>query len=107
MDFIDVLIQIRDFFTEDIYNFFYQVFREITAWYVIWVLKAKIAMLSFAFDVASTIMTNLNLSQHLDYYYSQLDSRTLEYMAFFRLPDAINLLIQAYITRFTLDVIRW
>jgi hypothetical protein len=107
MDFIDIVIQIRDFFTEGIYEFFYEVFREITAWYVIWVLKAKIAALSFAFDVASTIMTNLNLSQHLNSYYSMLDSRTLNYMAFFRLPDALNLLIQAYITRFTLSVIGW
>lgn len=107
MDFFDVLIQIRDFFTDDIYDFFYEVFRQISAWYVVWVLKAKIFALSFAFDVASTIMTNLNLSQHLNSYYSMLDSNTLQYMSFFRLPDAINLLIQAYITRFTLDVLGW
>lgn len=96
-----------DFFNTGIYLFFEDLLKEAVAWLVISKIEFQIWSLGFSWDVAKTIMFNLNVSGYIQSAWSSLDGRTLGYLTFFRVPDALNLLIQAYITRITLAVMGW
>jgi hypothetical protein len=68
--------------------------------YLISEIEFKIFMLKFAWDVAKELLTSLNISPLIASAWSQLDSRVLQFITFFRIPEGINLLISAYTTRF-------
>lgn len=90
-----------------IYGFIEEAFKELAAWYVVMKIKAMIFMLHFSWTVASTIMENLSLGAYINQAFSSLDSRFMAYLTFFRVPESLNLLLQAVITRFTLSILGW
>lgn len=93
---------------QDVYNFFhgglYELLTKWTAWFIRWfvvgMFKAKIAALTFAYDVAQELITSMNLSAYLNNAYASLESRTLAALTFFRIPEAINIIISASVTKF-------
>ena len=102
---IEALQAVSDFFTEDIFAFADSVFVQISTWIVTWTYKMKIALIGVSWGVAENIMTNLNLSALIDESWSAIDDQTMGYITFFRLPEAFNVLIQAVIARYSLNVI--
>lgn len=94
--------------TQDLSDFihtgFYQKLTEFTAWFIRWwvvgMFKAKIAALTFAYDVAQELLTQLNISSYLNAAYANLESRTLAMLTFFRIPEAINIILSAATTKF-------
>lgn len=104
---IDAVQYFLDFFSTGIYSFAEDALKEATAWYVVGVVKAKIYMIGFAWDVAKIVLQNIGLSAFISEAWSHLDSQIVGYLTFFKVPDALNILIQARITRFVLSVIGW
>lgn len=108
MDAIAQALQvISDWLDLGIYDFFGQVFKELVAWIVIAKIKFQLWALTFSWEVAKTIIFNLHLTDYIQLAWNSFDSTTLGYLNFFKIPEALNILMQAYITRLTLAVMGW
>ncbi len=104
VDIVDAIVnlgqQVSDFFTVGIYN----LLAKFTAWFIKWYMvawfKAKLAALAFSWSVAQELMTSLDISAYLDSAWGALESRTLSMLVFFRVPEAVNIIISASVTKF-------
>lgn len=90
-------------FSEGIYDFIVEIY----AWGIIkveqfkwWWLKES---LIFAWDIAHQLLIDLNISSKLTAAWSSLDSDTLGWLSFFRIPECINVLLNAAATRFVMS----
>ena len=95
----DLRQQIDDLRSSGIYQFFTHWFAEFLKWFVVGWYKAKLQAITFSWDVASEILSSLNLSSVLQSAFSQLDSNVVSVISFFRIPEAINLILSAHVTR--------
>lgn len=99
------LIFIGDFFITGVYD--------ILVWFSALVIeKATLALLDFAiwslpfaWDIAQQIIRDLDLSSLLHDAWSSLDSTMMGVATVLRIPEAVNLLISASITKYVLRFI--
>lgn len=96
-----------DYFNEGIYGFFHELLEEIVAWLVIAKLQAMLWTMQFSWGVAKQIMINLNIGDYISLGFSSLDPVLMGYLNFFRVPESLNLIVQAIATRVTLRVMGW
>ncbi|MDU4190655.1 MAG: DUF2523 family protein [Aeromonas sp.] len=86
-------------------------FHRFTAWgiefYTLCVITAKLEMLKFAYLVAKQITTDINLSGYLLSSLSQLPSGVRWALEKINFVNGLNLIINAYITRFVLNFLGW
>ena len=101
----EFLQAIADFFTTGIYEFFTELLALVMVKGMVLWFKAQLAGLEFAWGVGSTIIQNLNISQHISTAFSGLSGQVVATLSFFRFPEAINMLLTAGATRFVLKFI--
>jgi len=86
-------------------------FHRFTAWgiefYTLCVITAKLEMLKFAYLVAKQITTDINLSGYLLSSISQLPSSVKWALEQLNFVNGLNLIINAYITRFVMNFMGW
>lgn len=104
---IDGFQWLIEFFNTGIYDFFKQSMEEFVAWIVIGKIQFQIWAIEFMWGVAKVILVNVGISQMLEAAWGGLDSVLLGYLNFFRLPDALNIIFQAYVTKVSLRVMGW
>ncbi len=97
--------QISEFITSGIYDFFTEVFAELVIYLTISAIKFKIFMITFAWNSATQIIISLDLSSHIQSAFSSLDSQLLSFISFLRIPEAINIVMSAYVTRYIMSMI--
>ena len=102
---IEGLQAISDFFTSGLFEFFDALFVELSTWFVVWAMKAKIMFMKLSWGVAENLIANLSISSMIESSWSSMDSGVLGYVTFFRIPEAINILIQAVVARFAFGVL--
>ena len=105
----DALQFIADWFVTDtgIYGFFEELLQELVAWIVIAKLEFTLWTLKFSWGVAQQIMFNLGIGSYISQAFNGIDSVLMGYLNFFRIPESINMIVQALITRVTLRVMGW
>lgn len=99
-DLFDLFQGVSDFFKNDIYQFFVDLFAFIVEWYHKLKLEALIFMVQFSWDIAVKLMQDLNITSFLNNMYSHLNNQILDVMLYFRIPEALNTIINAYLTRY-------
>ncbi|MGE6185028.1 DUF2523 family protein [Aeromonas media] len=86
-------------------------FHRFTAWgiefYTLCVITAKLEMLKFAYLVAKQITTDINLSGYLLTSISQLPPGVKWALEQLNFVNGLNLIINAYVTRFVLNFMGW
>lgn len=103
---------IADFFDaiwlwfESIPQFIDDIFVKLSAWYVIWVTKAKIAFVGYSWQVAQEVLNQLNISGTINQYWGSIDSQVMGVATFFRVPEALNIIANAYLTRYVMGVLK-
>lgn len=102
-DVADFFNAILDFFKSGIYDFFTEWFASFVIWSTVAMMKAKLAAISFAWDVAQEVLSQLGISTYLSAAWAQLDSDVLNALTFFHVPDAVNIILSAKTTRFVLN----
>lgn len=111
MEFLDAIVDgitwIIDFLYIGIYEFVEEILQELTAWLVIAKLKGMLVMMEFSWGVAKQIMVNLNIGDYIQEGFRELDPVLMGYLNFFRVPESINLIVQAICTRLTLTLMGW
>lgn len=102
---VDIRQEIEDFRSSGIYQFFMHWFAEFLKWCVVGWYKVKLQAITFSWDVANEILSSLNLSTVVESAFAQLDSKVVSIISFFRLPEAINLILSAHVTRQVMNFI--
>lgn len=102
IEYLQSMLEFRD---SGIYQFLTEVFGEFVIWLTVGAIKFKTFMVVFAWDVAQEILNSLNISSALQAAWGALDSKLLMMVTYLKIPDAINVLISARVTRYVLDII--
>ena len=102
---IDFLNAFFDFISNGLYDFCTKAFAEFIKWLLLAKLSFMLFAIPFAWDTAKQLMDSLNLSSILQSAWSALDSRLLNFAYMLRLPDALNLLFSAHVTKFVLRML--
>lgn len=96
----DLVQTLVDFIKNGIYQFIVDVFAYIIVWWHKLKLMSLIFMVQFSWDIASQIMQDLNITGFLNSMYAHLDNQILGVMLYFRIPEALNTILNAYLTRY-------
>lgn len=96
----DLVQTITDFLKNGIYQFFVDLFAYILVWWHKLKLQSLIFMVQISWDIASQIMQDLNITGFLNNMYTHIDNQILNVMLYFRIPEALNTIINAYLTRY-------
>ena len=91
---------VSDFLTTGIYTYTVKAFAFLVKWLTVAFWTIKLMVLNFSYDVAQELILSLNLSETLDFAWGALESRTLSMLTFFRVPEAVNMVLSASITKF-------
>lgn len=87
------------------------IFHRFVAWgveyYTLAMLTAKLHMIKFAYLVAQQIATDINIAAYLSSAISQLPSGVRWGLQELGFANALNLLINVYITRFVMNIMGW
>lgn len=111
MEFIQTIVDgitwIVEYFYVGIYEFIQEVMEELVAWLVIAKLQMMLFLMEFSWGVGKQILINLNIGDYIQEGFSGLDPVLMGYLNFFRVPESLNLIVQAIATRLTLTVMGW
>ncbi len=99
---IDFFNQILDFINTGIYKLLTEFVAYLISKISIFVLTSTLKMMVFSWDVAKQIMVDLQISSILASIYSHFNSKILELLFWLKVPDFINNVLTAYITRFVM-----
>lgn len=102
LDFFNYIIW---FFTDGIYLFFVDAVSWLIQKSVFGFYKTTYLSVTFSWDVAQNIMADLNISAYLNGLYAHFNSEILNTFIWLRLPEFINTVITAYVTRFVIAFI--
>ncbi len=102
---VDFFNWLYEFLTTGIYDLLTDAFAYFVEVSTITMLNSAIVATTFAWDVARVIISDLNLSSFLDSTWASFDSQTLGIIQFFKVPEAINLVLSATVTRYVLNFI--
>lgn len=104
---VELTQTISNFFTTDLVD----LLTRFTAWSIQWIVvamwKAKLAGLIFSWGVAQQIITNLGISSYLNTAWASLNSQMLNMLTFIRVPDAVNMILSASVTKFVFKFLRF
>lgn len=101
----EFLQSISDFFTTGIYTFFEEAAKYFVTTLLIWWVKSQIWGISFAWEVGQSLLSAFNVSSHISSAFGALSSEVMAGITFFRVPEAVNILLSAGATRFVLNMV--
>lgn len=104
VDIVNAVVTFQDevtkFFEVDLYQIFtdYVAYLIIQAQVAYW--KIKLSALSFSWDVAQSIISQLGISSYISSAFSSLDSDLLDVISYIKIPDFVNIIVSAVTTKF-------
>lgn len=105
MDVLDAIVSlweaIKWFFTDGLYELAVTVFANII---IAFIGLTKI-MTQFAWDTAKQILLDLKITEAINNAWGMLDSKILAVLNYLRLPDLLNMIFSAHVTRYVLGFI--
>ncbi len=69
-------------------------------------LYLKLNGITLSFEIAESILNDLDISSHIEQSFSFIDSQTLLIANYFKIPAFIEILITAYTTRFVMGFLK-
>jgi hypothetical protein len=104
---------VADSFSE-LWTYFFDdvpsMFQRLTAWAVIWLVKAKLylqlELMQYSWGVAKVIIQDLNIMSQITAQMALLPQDVRQACVDMRFFDGVNLLFNAYITKFVMNFIR-
>lgn len=93
---------IDGWFGEEIYNFATWAFSQLVQYIILASIKFQILAVTFAWDVASQLLADLNISSFISEAWGSIPGDLSSVLGFFGVPEAVNILISALGTKFVL-----
>lgn len=76
--------------------------ERIIVWLLIAYLEAKLYMLEIAYEIASALITAVGISDAINSAWTNVPVTARAVLTYLKIPEAINMIISAVITRFVL-----
>jgi len=105
MDFLDILKYIADWITTGIYQFFIDAIAYLLTAFLIKWLEFKLWGLQFAWAIAKALYSSIGANAQLQAAWGMLPSDVASACRFFHVPEAVNVLLTAAMTRFAMSFI--
>ena len=86
-------------------NSFDSFFERSVLWLMITYFQIKLEVFKFAAHLAEGIIQNIGLSNIIQLTWNSIDYRIVSVLNYCRVPDAINMILSAYLTRFILSLL--
>lgn len=102
---MEFLNEIYTWITSGIYDFATETFAWIIIKVMIFKIESQLFLMGYAWDVAKEILEQLNISQEIKSALSALPTQTVEHLNFFNIINGINLIINAFMTKFVMRFI--
>lgn len=99
----EFLQSISDFVQNGIYEFSTSWIAFFLAKLTVWYIEAKISSIQFAWDIAQGVLQALNVTSSIAAGFSGLSPDVRAGIGFFRVPEAINMLVGAGATRMVMS----
>jgi hypothetical protein len=96
----DFLQNLSDWFTSGIYSWFEEAMIYAMQSLMIFFIKMKLFGLRFAWGIAESVLTNLNVFSTIQTLWGSVPGDMYAMLNFFNVPKAVNLLLTAVGTRF-------
>lgn len=90
------------FLSSGIYHFATQTMAQLVIWSTIGLIQFKIYSLTFAAGVAREILLQLNFSSFIQSAFDSLDSNVSQIIGYLKVPEAINIISSAAVTKYVL-----
>lgn len=90
-------------FTDELYDFVVDTFSYFVQVMVLVSIETSINTIQFAWDVAQDIMEDVGVSAMISQMYSGFSGVALDLLLWFRIPEIVNTLTSAYVTRYVLS----
>lgn len=101
----EFLQSLSDWIQVGIYEFFEAAAKYGITTLLIWWIKAQIWGITFAWEIGQSILGAFNVSAQIATAFSVLSAEASAGINFFRVPEAINILLSAGATRFVLNMV--
>lgn len=106
---LDFANMVQDFLTVGLFEFAEDTIEYWTAKYLIFSVKAqlylKIKMIGLSYGVAEQILSQLSFNDVIAQLWAQLPSSYLAFFASLKVPECINMITSAYLTRYVMGVL--
>lgn len=66
----------------------------------IWKFESTLWALQFSWSIGKSVVESLSLSSHIQAAFGSIDTKVLNNMTFFRIPEALNIILSALAARF-------
>jgi len=93
---------ITAFFTTGIYDLITAAFVSLIEWLLLAKLQFMLWVLNFSWGIAQSLISSLGISAALQSAWGSLDSQVMSTLMFFRVPDAVNMILGGFGTRFVM-----
>lgn len=100
---LDIANEINSFLNNDVYTFAEQFLHKAAAQYIIISMEAKIYFLKFSYGVAQELMSQLSFDDIIQEVWALVPNQYLGFFTYMKIPETLNLVISALMTRFVLD----
>jgi len=101
----EFLQSLSDFAQDGIYEFSESWIAFFIGKLTIWYIEMKISSITFAWEIAQSILSALSVTQSIAASFGALSPDVRSAVGFFRIPEAVNMLIGAAATRFVLTYV--
>ncbi len=78
--------------------------ERIIVWLLIAYLEAKLYMLEIAYEIASALIETIGLSDAINAAWSNIPVNARAVLTYLKIPEGINMIISAFVTRFILGL---
>lgn len=79
--------------------------ERIVMWLIITYFELKIMVIEFSYGIAKTFIEGVGLSDAITSAWSGIDSQMLAVFTYLRIPEGINMLLSAFVTRFVMGIL--
>lgn len=93
------------FFTEGLLEYADSVLVAMGAHVVVWYLKIKLYGLQLAIGIATEVITTIGITGAIETSFNSLDSKTLQVVSFFKIPQCIEIIMSGWFTRMILGMV--
>lgn len=100
---LEFLNAVLSFIDHDLYEMLVQFLSLMIQSFVAMLYEWFYQIIHLAWDVARDILSDLGISQLIGSMFSHFDSQVLDLMLYFRVPEMINTVITAYVTRYVMS----
>lgn len=101
----EFLQAIYEFVSNGIYQFFVDAIAYFLKYLVIFWINMKTQGLLFAWNIAESTINALNVGQQIQPVWNSLSSDVRSNASFFRVPESLNILLTAFMTRFVMSML--